>query len=177
MNLVLVGYRGTGKSAIAQRLCELLGMPRVSLDEEIVRLAGLSIPKLVADLGWSHFRDLEDRVCREFGNRDGQVIDCGGGVVEREVNLTSLRSRGRVFWLRASPATIIGRIGDDRSRPSLTGNKSFLEEVEEVLRRRLPLYQRIAHVEVDTEGRTIDELAADIAHRFRVPAPEGDGMG
>jgi len=167
VNLVLVGYRGTGKSAIARRLAGLLERRSVSLDDEIVRLAGMSIPAIVAAHGWNHFRDLEEVACREIGAQTGLVIDCGGGVVEREANHAALRSGGKVFWLRATPATIVGRIGGDPSRPSLTGTKSFTEEVEEVLQRRTPLYERLAHAIIDTDGRGLDDLAATIARRFR----------
>jgi shikimate kinase len=167
VNLVLVGYRGTGKSAIARRLGDRLERRVVSLDEEIVRAAGRPISAIVEDNGWSHFRDREEAVCREFGRQDGLVIDCGGGVVEREANHASLRARGRVFWLRATPGTIVGRIGGDKSRPSLTGTKSFTAEVEEVLQRRTPLYERVAHDTIDTDGRSLDDLAATIARRFR----------
>jgi shikimate kinase len=167
VNLVLIGYRGTGKSAIARKLATLLDRQVVSLDQEIIALAGMSIPDIVAAHGWNHFRDLEEKVCRELGAQDGLVIDCGGGVVEREVNSNSLRSGGKVFWLRATPTTIVGRIGSDSSRPSLTGGKSFTEEVEEVLARRMPLYERLAHAVIDTDGRSLDDLAATIARRFQ----------
>lgn len=167
MNLVLIGYRGTGKSAIARKLAVLLDRHVVSLDREIISLAGMPIPDIVAAHGWSHFRDLEEKVCREFGAQDGLIIDCGGGVVEREANFNSLRSGGKVFWLRATSTTIVGRIGGDSARPSLTGNKSFTEEVEEVLGRRMSLYERLAHAVLDTDGRSLDDLAATIAHRFQ----------
>ena len=166
MNLVLIGYRGTGKSVIAQRLGRLLSMPVVSLDEEIVRLAGQRIPDLVAAHGWPHFRDLEEQVCRRFGERDGQILDCGGGVVERPANAAALRAHGRVFWLKARPATIVARIGGDQNRPSLTGAKSFTDEVSEVLERRTPLYESMADEVVETDGRRLDELAAWIARRW-----------
>jgi shikimate kinase len=167
MNLVLIGYRGTGKSVIGHRLGRLLGMPVVSLDEEIVRHAGQSIPDLVAAHGWPHFRDVEEEICRRFAGADGQILDCGGGVVERPGNAAVLRARGRVFWLRAEVATIVGRIGGDKNRPSLTGAKSFTDEVSEVLRRRTPLYQAMAHETVDTDGKNLDDLAAWIAERWR----------
>jgi shikimate kinase len=166
MNLVLVGYRGTGKSMVAQRLGRTLGRPVVSLDSEIVRLAGQRIPELVAQHGWKHFRDLEEQICRQFGAGDGQILDCGGGVVEREANHAALREHGRVFWLRATPTTIIARIGGDSNRPSLTGGKSFTEEVTEVLERRTPLYQTMAHETIDTDGRNLDDIAAEIARRW-----------
>jgi shikimate kinase len=170
VNLVLVGYRGTGKSAIGRRLAELLTRRVVSLDEEIVRAANMPIPEIVAQHGWPHFRALEESVCRTFGAKDGLIIDCGGGVVEREANFTSLRSGGKVFWLRATPETIVKRIGGDTTRPSLTGSKSFTEEVEEVLRQRTLLYERLAHFSIDTDGRNVEDLAASIARRFREAA-------
>jgi shikimate kinase len=166
MNLVLIGYRGTGKSAIARKLGGLLHRQVVCLDEEITRTAGMPIPDIVAAHGWSHFRDVEEQVCREFAAKQDIIIDCGGGVVEREANFTSLRAGGKVFWLRATPTTIVGRIGGDTARPSLTGTKTFTEEVEEVLQRRTPLYERLAHATIDTDGRSLDDLAATIARRF-----------
>jgi shikimate kinase len=66
-------------------------------------------------------------------------------------------------WLKASTATIISRIQGDTQRPSLTGGKSFTDEVDEVLQRRTPLYRRIAHHEVETDGRSPDEIAGEIA--------------
>lgn len=166
MNLILIGYRGTGKSAIARKLASLMNRQVASLDQEIVRVAGMPIPEIVAAHGWNHFRDVEETLCREFGAKEGIILDCGGGVVEREANFSSLRAGGRVFWLRATPTTIVGRIGGDSTRPSLTGNKSFTEEVEDVLGRRTPLYERMAHAVIDTDGRTIDDLAGTIARRF-----------
>jgi shikimate kinase len=174
MNLVLIGYRGTGKSVIANRLASLLRLPTVSLDSEIVRLAGKRIPDLVAERGWVHFRDLEEAICRRFGSQDGQILDCGGGVVEREANVTALREHGRVYWLKAATATIVARIGGDTNRPSLTGGKSFTDEVNEVLERRTPLYQGMAHEVIDTDGRGLDDIAAEIARRWRaIISPAG----
>jgi shikimate kinase len=167
MNLVLVGYRGTGKSVIARRLGRLLGRPVVSLDSEIVQLAGNSIPDVVAERGWDHFRDLEEQICRRVGAQDGQILDCGGGVVERKANVAALREHGHVFWLRATPATIVARIGGDGNRPSLTGGKSFTEEVSEVLQRRMLLYQAMAHEVIDTDDRTRDDIAAEIVRLWR----------
>lgn len=167
MNLVLVGYRGTGKSVIARRLGRMLGQPVVSLDSEIVRLAGKRIPDLVAESGWGRFRDLEEQICRRFATQDGQILDCGGGVVERDANVAALRARGRVFWLKATPVSIVARIGRDNNRPSLTGAKSFIEEVTEVLQRRAPLYQAMSHEVIETDGRSVADIAAEIARRWR----------
>jgi shikimate kinase len=175
MNVVLVGYRGTGKSAVAQVLARELGLRVVSLDAELQRRAGKSIPEIVQAVGWPGFRDLEEEMVRTFAAQDGQVIDCGGGVIEREANFAVLRAAGPVFWLQASVPTVVARIQGDTQRPSLTGAKSFTDEVAEVLERRTPLYQRIAHHAVDTDGRTVEDIAGEIVRFVREGVREGVG--
>lgn len=161
-NLVLVGYRGTGKSLISRGLGSSLNRQVVSLDTEIVRAAGRSIPQIVAEQGWDGFRDWEEALCRRESLRGNLVIDCGGGVVERQANCAVLRENGLVFWLKAQPTTIVERIGNDTQRPSLTGTKSFTEEVAEVLERRAPLYRQIAHYEIDTDILPVSQIIAHI---------------
>ena len=162
MNIVLVGYRGTGKSAVADHLARQFGLTVVHLDGEIEKRAGKSIPEIVAGSGWPAFRDLEEAVVRDFAARDGLVLDCGGGVIERDANFAPLRSAGPVIWLRASVATIVQRIAGDQQRPSLTGTKSFTDEVAEVLERRTPRYRQIAHHEVDTDTLSIEQVLDSI---------------
>ena len=69
MNIVLIGYRGAGKSTVANLLASQLQMPQVCLDEEIVRRAGKRIPEIVADHGWEAFRDLESKIAEAYGKR------------------------------------------------------------------------------------------------------------
>src|SRR5262245_55879791 len=107
MNLVLIGYRGTGKSTVARLLRDRLGMEVVSLDEEIVREAGCSIPEIVAEHGWPHFRDLEASITKRVALRSGIIIDAGGGVILRPENVANLRRGGKLFWLRASVPVIV----------------------------------------------------------------------
>jgi shikimate kinase len=167
VNVVLIGYRGTGKTSVADALAQRLGLAVVGLDARIVARAEKSIVEIVAERGWPGFRDLEQQVCRDAAAGDGQVIDCGGGVVEREANVAVLRSAGKVFWLTAEVKTIVARIQGDAERPSLTGAKSFTDEVAEVLARREPLYRRLADHVVATDGRTIDAVADEIARHVR----------
>ncbi len=162
MNVVLIGYRGTGKSAVAARVARALELTSVSLDAELVRVAGRPIPEVVSERGWSGFRDLEEEIVRTFAARDGLVLDCGGGVVEREANYPVLRRSGTVLWLTASVSTIVERIQGDTQRPSLTGTQSFTDEVAEVLARRTPLYRKLAHHEIPTDGRDLDAIASEI---------------
>jgi len=167
MNLVLIGYRGTGKSTVATLLAQQLDMEAVSLDAEIVRHAGRSIADIVAKHGWSYFRDLEAEITQRSAGRDHIIIDAGGGVILRPENVTHLCHNGRLFWLRASVPIIVARIGGGTDRPSLTEGKTFTEEIEDVLRERTPLYTGAAHHQVDTDDRTPAQVAAEIARLYR----------
>jgi shikimate kinase len=159
MNIVLIGFRGTGKTIVAALLAEKLGMKLISLDKEIVRRAGMSISSIVDRWGWPKFRELEKEAAKRFSSEDDAVIDAGGGAVLDAQNVSNLRAKGRVFWLRASARTISERIGQGSDRPALTQGKSFLAEVEEILEERLPLYRTAADFEIDTDGVTPEEVA------------------
>ena len=158
MNIVLIGYRGTGKSTVGRLLAARLGRTLVSTDAEIVARAKRAIPEIVAQEGWDYFRDLESDICRELAGRDQLVIDTGGGAILRPQNVEALKKSGRLFWLTASVETIATRIGGDNQRPSLTGTKSFVDEVADVLRERTPKYQAAADHVVATDDRSTDQL-------------------
>ncbi|HEY6873343.1 MAG TPA: shikimate kinase [Geobacteraceae bacterium] len=167
MNIVLIGYRGTGKSVVGKLLASRLGMTYVGMDAAIVERAGMSIPEIVAESGWPRFRDIESAEARELAGRDSLVIDTGGGVIERPENIEVLQKNALVFWLKASVATIVSRIQGCTERPSLTAGKSFTEEVAEVLERRTPLYKSAAHYEIDTDPLTPEQIVGRIVEIWR----------
>lgn len=167
MNIVLLGYRGAGKSTVGRILARKLRMPLVSLDAEIVRKAGKRIPEIVAESGWEAFRDLESSVVDCYAGKDGWILDAGGGVVVRASNVERLRRRGLLIWLKVSPSAAVDRIRSDTERPALKEGKTFLEEVEEVLAERTPLYASAAHLTVETDGRPPDAVAAEILSRLK----------
>ena len=166
MNIVLIGYRGTGKTAVGEKLAQILAWPLLQLDDMIVGHAGCSIPEIVEESGWDYFRDLESQVVVEAAKKDSCIIDTGGGVILRQQNVDHLKQNGLLFWLKADPDTIISRIKDDANRPSLTGNKSFIEEVQEILQQRTPLYQHAQDITIETAGRTIDSIADEIVEEY-----------
>lgn len=167
MNIVLIGYRGTGKSHVGRLLSERLSFPYVSIDKAIVSRAGMSIPEIVSQFGWPGFRDREALEVQEIAVWDSIVIDTGGGVIERPENIDRLRENGCIIWLKASVATIVDRIEGGNDRPPLTQGKSFTEEVAEVLERRTPLYRQAAMYEIDTDGLEPEEIAEQIVRLWQ----------
>ncbi len=162
MNLVLIGYRGTGKSTVAKLVAAQLGWRMVSTDAQIVEQAGHSIPDIVAQNGWDHFRNLENEACVALKEEDRLVIDTGGGIILRPTNLAAFKPNSLVCWLTATVETITQRISADTQRPSLTTGKTFVEEIQEVLTDRTPKYRAAADYIVATDDRSPEDVAADI---------------
>jgi shikimate kinase len=159
MNIVLIGYRGTGKSVVGAILARRLAMRYIGMDAAIVERAGMTIPDIVERDGWPGFRDLESAQARELAGLDNLVIDTGGGIIERPENIDALQRNARIFWLKARVDTIVSRIRGDTQRPPLTSGKSFTEEVAEVLERRAPKYRSAAHHEIETDELTPEQIA------------------
>ncbi len=167
MNLILIGYRGTGKSTLSDEIGGRLGMPVYHMDEMLEERFGEKIPGFVGKFGWDAFRDEESQLLDELTDRDGVVIDCGGGVIVRPGNIMNLTRRGFVVWLQADPDTIAQRIGGDSNRPSLTGAKSSTDEIIEVLNQRKPLYEAAADIAIDTVVNPFRECLDQIESAWR----------
>ncbi len=160
-NLVLIGYRATGKTSVGARLAEVLHRPFVDLDQVLVREAGRSVADIVAQGGWAEFRRLEKQLVARYRDARGQVLATGGGVVLDPDNVAALRENGIIIWLTADPAAIQARLFQDQprdaNRPSLTGGDT-IREVLAVLEARTPLYQAAAQIIVDTRHDSVTQV-------------------
>lgn len=159
MNIVLIGYRGTGKSTVAKILGQRLEQTVMSTDAEIVKEVGQSIPQIVEQFGWDHFRELETQMCRKLQEQTNLVIDTGGGLIVKEENVKILKANGTIFWLTAEVPTIVKRISGDTQRPSLSGTKTFVEEIEDILKERTPKYQAAADHAIPTDQMSPHQIA------------------
>ena len=165
MNVFLIGYRGSGKTTVAQRLSQLVGWPWLDADVELEIRAGRTIKQIFAEGGEIAFRDLESAIVADLASRDRHILALGGGAILREQNRQALVGRSLVVWLQASPQTLSTRIAADPTtgerRPNLTG-QGGLDEIRTLLDQRTPLYQACADLIVDADGQTPDEIAGTI---------------
>lgn len=160
--IALIGYRGTGKTSVAQALALRLGWNWADADVEIELKAGKNIAAIFADEGEQVFRDMESQVLETLCHRARTVLALGGGAVLRPENRQFLQSCQAVAWLQASAQTIARRLESDPAtalrRPNLT-NHGGRTEIDLLLTERAPIYRECATLEVDTEDRAPAEIA------------------
>jgi shikimate kinase len=177
MNLILIGYRATGKTTVARVLSAQLACDWMDADVEIERRAGKSIAEIFAQDGEPAFRDLEAQVIADLCKRESLVLAAGGGAPLRPESRQAMRASGRVVWLKAEPETILARMSGDATtagrRPDLT-DQGGLAEIVELLGNRTAIYRESAHLEVDTEGKTPEEIAGEILENGQ-STPSGGG--
>jgi len=174
MNVVLIGFRGAGKTTVGRALAGQLGREFIDCDDLIERRTQLSIREIFEKWGESHFRGLESEAIAELAKQDGKVIATGGGAVLRHKNIQLLKRNGKIFLLDVSPETALRRIESDAStrsrRPELT-DKDPYTEIREQMEFRRPYYLEGADVRVLTEGRGVEEIVKEIVAFLRQALP------
>ena len=164
-NIILVGFMASGKTSVGRALAEHTGWTLVDADDVIVARAGKPIHRIFAEVGEPAFRELESRVMADLCAGERQVIASGGGAFVSERNREVMLAGGRVFFLSASPATILQRVREEDAggpiRPLLAVDDPEAR-IAELLAQRTPAYAQ-AHHTVDTDALTAEGVAERIA--------------
>ena len=166
-NIALIGFMGTGKTAVGKALAEKLGRSFVELDLLIEQRAGKSIPNIFQQDGESAFRELEIEVTEEVSRDKNLVIACGGGIVLNKINIERLRKSARMVYLTASPGVILKRVASEKGqRPLLEVDNPALA-IGEMLSFRKSFYQRAADIKIDTSKLDINTVAEQIIGKLK----------
>lgn len=164
MQLILIGYRGTGKSTVARRVAELFELECLDADAEVERRAGKSIKQIFVEDGEPAFRDLEVQVIARLVQHHDVVLSLGGGAVMREETRRAI-APGTVVWLTARPETVHDRMTADirttAQRPNLT-TSGGLAEITTLLTRREPVYRACADFVIETDTKSAEQVAQEI---------------
>jgi shikimate kinase len=160
--VVLVGPMGAGKTTVAGLLASRWGATVRDTDRDIEASAGRQISDIFVDDGETHFRALERAaVADALAQHDG-VLALGGGAV-LDPSTRALLAEHTVVFLEVGLSDAVKRVGLGVGRPLLLGN--VRARVKALLDERLPLYREVADVEVGTDGRTPDDVAAEVAEK------------
>jgi shikimate kinase len=166
-NIALIGFMGTGKSAIGRVLAAKLGWRFVEIDQLIEEMAGKSIPEIFQQNGEIAFRELEIKATKKVAQGKRQVIACGGGMVLNKINVDRLRETSRMVYLRASLRKILERTSRDRNERPLLDVPDPAKRSQELLDFRKPFYERAADVMINTSRLSIDRIADLIINRLK----------
>lgn len=156
-NIILIGYRATGKTVIGKYLSYITNMDFIDLDFLIEEELGVSIYEVFRNFGEKYFREIETSRLNSIQFVKNTIISTGGGIVESKFNTEILKKMGFIIWLKANPKIIYQRIIKDKIiRPKLT-NLSLIEEIETKLKNRIELYHNISDYEINTDFLSIEE--------------------
>jgi shikimate kinase len=168
VHIILIGYRGTGKTVVGERLAEKLRLPFCDTDACIEEATGRTIQEMVEESGWVYFREREREIVRELRVMQRSIIATGGGAVMDKENADILKKHGVLIWLSADVGTIVERIQSDAKsrerRPSLSHDDIFMETAD-VLNKRIPVYSRLADLSINTAGKKVDDIV-DVICQF-----------
>jgi shikimate kinase len=169
--LVLVGMMGAGKTTVGRMVAEHLGWGYLDSDEQVTAATGRSVAELFAEHGEASFRAEEARVLAEaLSGTEPVVVAAAGGVVLAAGNRALLTRSGTIVWLRADPATLVGRVGSGNHRPLLGDDPTSALVVLDAVRR--PFYAELARVVIDVDDLTPEEVAAEVLRRSGLAAAE-----
>jgi shikimate kinase len=159
-NMILVGFMGTGKSAVGKLLAKKLNMDFVESDEMIEIREKMPIKDIFEKKGEPYFRLVEKEVVKEASSRKNIVISAGGGAIVDGDNLKNLKNSGIIICLKASPETILKRTKDLKTRP-LLNVQNPKKQIEELLKKREPYYNK-ADFSIDTDNITAEQVVENI---------------
>jgi shikimate kinase len=156
---------GSGKSAVGRQLARRLGLEFVDSDDEIVARTGVDVAYIFEKEGEAGFRARESEVIDELTLRDNVLVATGGGAVLDPANRERLRDRGRVVYLRTSVDQQLARTRRSTRRP-LLNNPDPRGTLERLMAQRSPLYEEVADLAVDTDGRKVKTVVDEIVRRL-----------
>ena len=168
MELILIGFMGSGKTTISRMLGKMLNAPVTDLDDEIVRRAGMTIPDIFAQNGEEYFRQLEHDTLADIIKSDQGILATGGGTPMRPDNLTILKDTSTpVVLLKASAMETLRRIGGDSGRPLA---KSLDEKgIADLQAQRQVNYDACADLTIKTDGLSPAAIAEEIVSFLNLP--------
>ena len=160
-NIILVGPMGSGKSAVGSWLARRLKRQFADSDRYIEERTGVDIAVIFEIEGEEGFRAREERALEHLCEQQNAVLATGGGAVVRERNRETLKAGGDVIYLKCSLDEQVRRTSVSRNRPLLASG-SPRAILEELIRKRGPLYLEVAHHVVDTTGLQVRQVGQNI---------------
>ena len=158
MNIILIGYMGSGKTSVGGRLAQRLGWELVDTDQMVETAESLTVAEIFSIAGEQAFRDCEEQALASLEGRQHLVVATGGGIVIRPANRALLPRLGKVVWLDGDPAVLFERASRSGKRPLLRGDDPR-KKFDAMLALRRPFYQSVCDLRMDVAQHTQPQIA------------------
>ncbi|MDP9494414.1 MAG: shikimate kinase [Actinomycetota bacterium] len=162
MTIWLAGMMGSGKTSSGAVAAASLGVPFYDTDVEVTKAFDCSVAELWERVGEPQFRALETSAVLRLAGEPA-IVATGGGAVLDSQNQEAMRASGPVVWLRATPEELLQRVGRTADRPLLDRAEDRLTEIRSLAAERADRYQEAADHVIETSGKSIVEVADEIA--------------
>lgn len=167
-NIILIGYMGSGKTTVGQTLAEKLSYRFLDTDAYIEEEQETTISHIFKEYGEEYFRDIETKTIKNMEKHvNHSIVSTGGGLPLRECNGEILKKLGFVVFLSVKKETVLKRLEGDTQRPLLQGD-NVEKKIEEMLAFRNPIYEYSAHLKVEADNKTIEEIAEEICRNYAI---------
>jgi len=166
-NIFLIGMMGAGKSTIAKLLSKQLSKRYFDIDIEIEKLIGMTINQIFNEYGEKRFRLIESSFFNEITKVKTAIYATGGGIVESDSNIKTLKNNGFTIFLDCSIEELKRRLSNKvDQRPLLTNN--FDEDLIEIYKERKYKYKKSAHLIINVAELSKKEIVRIICEKINV---------
>ena len=165
LNIMLIGFMGTGKTSVSTKLSELLNMKIIDTDEYIELKENMKIDKIFSLYGEEYFRQCEKNALIELSKEKNTIISCGGGIILKDENIQIMKQQGIIILLTASAKNIYKRVKDSTTRPLLNNNMT-IEHIDKLMESRKEKYLKAADIIINTDNKTIEEICNEIIEKI-----------
>jgi len=180
-NIVLVGFRGCGKTRFGQAIAKVTGLPFADLDLEVEFIIGEKIASFVKKHGWQVFREVEQRVTHDFCRNFSGILATGSGTIENSKNFQNLKKTGTFVFLNPNFSNVkkylLSQEGTDTT-PRMNPDISFSQEIDQMWEQRKGIYSASSEIEINPDLKSdLKKEAAKIAETLKpllpnIPTPK-----
>lgn len=161
MNVVIIGFMGSGKTTVGKALAEKRNMKFLDFDEAIEAHEGRSISEIFTEKGEDYFRACEAGALSRAKQLDNHVFATGGGMVLAQENQAALKALGKIVWLDVSFQEAFQRTFHEKNRPLIeNGNRETA--MNALWAPRQDAYKKLADVAVNVNGKNTEQIVKEI---------------
>ena len=166
-SIALIGFMGTGKTAVGKILARKMELNFIELDALIEMKVKMTIPRIFEQGGEIAFRELEIEVTKDLVRVERSVIACGGGFVLNRINVDRLRQSSVIIYLTASPSVTLKRVSRQAGQRPLLDVTDPLSTIREMIKKRKPYYEQAADITVNTSRLSTEAVANIIIEKLK----------